>query len=80
MRSRAAQPTSQQTRLRTEPALEVDAATAQVGTMGVVVAQRTTTAFQKQHKLRFDRPVMVPVNRRKEKAQIRDKRVYNKVL
>lgn len=70
---------SQQTKLQTEHAPEVDAAMAQADTMGVVVAQRTTTAFQKQHKLRFDRPVMVLANRHKEKAPFRDKRVYNKV-
>jgi len=76
-RSRAAQPTSQQTRRLTELALEVDVAMEQVATMDVADVRHTTIAFPRQHKSRFGRLAMAPVSRRREKVLVR--RAYNKV-
>ena len=79
MRFKAAQPTSQQTRLLTELALGVGVATVRAATMDVVDVRHTTTVYPRQHKSRSGKPAMLLVNKHKEKALVKARRVYNKV-
>ena len=49
----------------------------QVATMDAAGVRHTTTAYPRQHKLRFGRPAMALVSKRKKKVLVR--RAYNKV-
>ena len=62
-----------------ELALEVDVATEQEAMMDAVGVRHTTTVYRRQRKSRFGRLAMLPVSRRRETAQVRARRVYNKV-
>jgi len=66
---------SRQIRRMMELALEAEGVTAREDTMDAVDVQHTTTAYQRQHKSRFDRPVMIPIHRHREKARHRGRRV-----
>jgi len=50
---------------------EAEGATAQEDTTDAVGVQHTTTAYQRQHKSHFDRPVMIPIHKHREKARHR---------
>lgn len=54
-------------------ALEAEGAMAREGMMAAVDARPTTTAYQKQHKLHFDRLATIPMRKHKEKARRRGK-------